>query len=63
MVGQVLEETLLNVYLVGKHFAVVDLGEDLPHAGALSSTLARVRQKVVTSPDPLHSKCSLKPLY
>ena len=33
LVEQVLEEALLDVHLVGKHFAVEEPGEDLPHAG------------------------------
>ena len=61
LVGEVLKEVLLNVTLVGKHFAVEHLGEDPPHPGALLSTFAGVKQKVSTSPFSLHSRCSLKP--
>ena len=61
LVEEVLKEILLDVPLVGKHFAVEHLGEDLHTLGYLSSTFAGVRQKVRTSPISLHSRCSLKP--
>ena len=33
LVEEVFKETLLDVALVGKHFAVEHLGEDPPHPG------------------------------
>ena len=61
LVEEVFKEFLLDVPLVGKHFAVEHLGEDFHTLGSLSSTFAGVRQKVSTSPISLHSRCSLKP--
>ena len=56
LVEEVLKEFLLDVALVGKHFAVEHLGEDLPHLGSLSSAFVGVRQNVSTSPISLHSR-------
>ena len=56
LVEEVLKEFLLDVALVGKHFAVEHLGEDLPHPRVPVVHVCGGRQKVSTSPISLHSR-------
>lgn len=61
LVEQALEEFLFDVSPVRKDLAIKHFCKTFYTLGSLSSTLAGVRQKVMTSPVSLHNRCSLKP--